>query len=557
MRVVKCNAACIRNCFDLLQCRHMADLVIISNRLPVSARKVGKKIEIYPSSGGLATGLSGYTNRRGTKWIGWPGLPSDGLTKADKQLIADKLRAKHCYPVFLTRKQINEFYNGYSNSVLWPLAHDLVVRTGDNERNWQAYQNVNRMYADAAIALSNPGDTVWVHDYQLLLAPQYLRTERPEDHIGFFMHIPFPPPDIFTAHKHAGALLAGLLGADLVGFHTGSYAANFLQNCRQLELGTVTSDQVVLPTRSVRVTDFPLGIDYFKFAHASRQLGVREERRKLERKYRGMQVIATVDRLDPAKGLVERVKAYEKVLGDNPTLLGKVVMVMLVIPSREDIAEYQRLKQRLEKLVRRINGQYGTDTWQPIKYMYRTMPFEELAALYQRADIAFIAPIRDGMNLVAKEYLASQQHRGGVLVLSKTAGAAAELKEAIRVDPAKPNTLVSGLNKALTSPRAELHKRTYRHAPLPAAFYRAALGGYVHERAAAAAERQPIPHLSAERHKETAAGERLPRREAPPAVARLRRGAALVRARIRQRPSRPASSLPCSDVWAGTKATMS
>ena len=439
----------------------MAELIIISNRLPVSVRKTDEGvIEVYPSSGGLATGLSGYTKRRDTKWIGWPGLPSDTLTPADRETVAEKLKPHHCYPVFLTRKQVNAYYNGYSNSVLWPMFHDLPVTTGDNEQNWRTYQAVNQVFARAALGLSQPGSTLWVHDYQLLLVPQMLRAERPRDHIGFFLHIPFPAAPIFTANKHAANLLGGILGADLAGFHTSSYTKNFLKSCRQLELGDITGDQIVLPGRVVRAAEFPISIDYSKFAYAARHWEVRAERRKLARQYRGQKLIVTVDRLDPAKGLAERLEAYEQLLAGGQHLLEKVTMLMLVIPSREEIPAYKKLKERIEALVERINNTFGTERWQPVEYLYQTVPFERLSAMYQRADIAFIAPFRDGMNLVAKEYLASQQRRGGVLVLSKTAGAAEELKDAIQVDPAKPKTLVSGLRHALTLPKADLKRRT-------------------------------------------------------------------------------------------------
>jgi len=438
----------------------MAELIIISNRLPVSIRKSGNNIEVYPSAGGLATGLSSYTKRRGTKWIGWPGLPSDVLTEADRLQIIDKLREYHCCPVFLTQKQITEFYNGYSNGVLWPLFHDLPIHTGDSEKNWQAYQAVNHLFTDIALSLSAPGSTLWVHDYQLLLVPQYLRIERPNDRIGFFLHIPFPEASSFTSSKHAASLLAGALGADLIGLHTDSYAKHFLQSCRQLELGDVNGDQVILPARTIRVTDFPMGIDYLKFAHAARLHRVRTERHSLERKYRGQKLILTVDRLDPAKGLIERLEAYEQLLVNGVHLRESVTMLMLVIPSREEVPEYQQLKQHIELAVDRINNRFATRYWQPIDYLYQTVPFEQLTAMYQRADIAFVAPIRDGMNLVAKEYIASQQGHSGVLVLSETAGAAAELKDAIQVDPTKPKSLVSGLRRALTLPRGDLRRRT-------------------------------------------------------------------------------------------------
>lgn len=438
----------------------MPNLVIISNRLPVSVKKSHDTFEIYPSSGGLATGLSGYTKRAGTKWVGWPGLPSDGLSEADKLLIARKLKRYRCYPVFLSKKQIDAYYNGYSNGVLWPLFHGLPVRAGNSVANWEAYHNVNALFADKALVLSEPGSTLWVHDYQLLLVPSMLRTARADDHIGFFLHIPFPKPEELLRHTHTRALLAGMLGADLVGFHTTGYVQNFLEACAGAEIGTRTDHQIVLPGRAVQATDFPMGIDYGKFAGATKQRRVQAEYRRLQRKYAGLKVIVTVDRLDPTKGFIERLEAYRQLLTDSPELHGGIVMVMLAVPSRGDIAEYRKLRERVEALVRDINRTFGSPAWRPIEYLHQTIPFEALAALYRRADIAFVAPVRDGMNLVAKEYIAAQTDRKGILVLSETAGAAQELKDAVLVNPARPTTMLRGLTRALNLPAEELYRRT-------------------------------------------------------------------------------------------------
>lgn len=438
----------------------MPNLVIVSNRLPVSVKKTDGKLEFYPSDGGLARGLIGYTKKRGTKWIGWPGIPSDNLSESERREITKELKKQRCYPIFLTKKQIDGYYNGYSNSVLWPLFHDLPIRTGDNTKTWEAYRSINAIFAAEVERLSEPGVNIWVHDYQLMLVPQMLRAARPNDHIGFFLHTPFPPAKLFGTCKHATTLAEGLLGADLVGFHTSGYAQNFSDSCKLLNIGTVTEGQVVLPNRSVQISVFPIGIDYAKFSTAAKQRTVQTHYRRLERKYAGKKVIVTVDRLDPTKGFVERLEAYQTLLSDQPKLHGKIVMVMLAIPSRGEIAEYQRLRLRVEKLVSDINDTFGTRRWHPVEYMHQTMPFDELAALYQRADIAFVAPLRDGMNLVAKEYVASRSKRHGMLVLSQTAGAAEELKDAVQVDPARPKTLVRGLHKALTMPKTELRKRT-------------------------------------------------------------------------------------------------
>lgn len=434
-------------------------LVIVSNRLPVSVKKVNGKLEFYPSVGGLATGLSSYAERRGTKWIGWPGLPCDDLSQSERKQIAKELSKHRCYPVYLNSKQLAEFYNGYSNSVLWPLFHELEIKTGNTPKNWKAYREVNQLFTQETLRLSKSGNTIWVHDYQLLLMPGLLRLERPKDNIGFFLHIPFPDVIAFENLPHARSLINGMLGAGLVGLHTAAYVRNFLAVCQNLHIGVAEAGKVALPDRVVRVTEFPMGIDYSKFAEATKQRAVRKAHRALRRKYRRRKVIATVDRLDPTKGLAERLEAYQQLLRDNPQLHGKVVMVMLAVPSRAEIQEYKTLKVRVERLVEQINNQYGSRRWQPVEYMYQTLPFEQLAALYQRADIAFIAPLRDGMNLVAKEYLASKPNHDGVLVLSETAGAAEELKEAIQVNPAEPQTLVDGLHKALTMPKADLRRR--------------------------------------------------------------------------------------------------
>jgi trehalose 6-phosphate synthase/phosphatase len=437
-------------------------LIIVSNRLPVSVKKVDGKLEFYPSIGGLATGLASYATDKKNKWIGWPGVSSEEVTEKEKQDIATELGKHNCYPVFLTKKQLEDYYNGYSNSILWPLFHDVpiaVAATKKRDEYWKAYRKVNAAFADAALALSSKGNTIWVHDYQLLLLPALLRKERTDDRIGFFLHIPFPPTETFKQLKYGDALVAGMLGADLIGFHTDGYVQNFLSTAQHYDVGVIDKKKVILQGRVARVTDFPMGIDYEKFARAVKLRAVKTELAKLRIKYRGRKLILTVDRLDPTKGLVERAAAYKEFLVRNPQMRGKVVMAMLAVPSRTDIDEYKKLKTKLETLVKDINDTFGSKHWQPLDYMYRSVPFEQLTALYQRADVAFIVPLRDGMNLVAKEYLASQPNQNGVLVLSKTAGAAEELKDAIMVDPTKPHTLVKGLSRALAMPEKELKAR--------------------------------------------------------------------------------------------------
>lgn len=447
-------------------------IVIVSNRLPISIKKTDKGLEFYPSVGGLATGLAAYVNDKRNKWIGWPGIPSDNLTKSEREQIAVELRKSNCYPVFLTQKQLDDYYNGYSNSILWPAFHDLPVRAEALEHHdkwWKSYRSVNSAFAGVVLALSDNNSTIWVHDYQLLSLPLMLRAVRPRAKVGFFLHIPFPGLKSFKAIPSAKQLLSGILGSDLVGMHTKRYTENFLKACAELTRDAVampsarsTSGQVIHGTHITQVTDFPMGIDYDRFTKARELSAVKREYRKHQRKYAGMRVILTVDRLDPTKGLVERLQAYQTFLRQNKSIHGKVIMVMLAVPSRTEIEEYKELKEHVEQLVKEITDQFGTTRWKPIDYLYTSMPVEWVTALYQVADVAFITPIRDGMNLVAKEYIASRPHRDGVLILSSTAGAAQELTDALLVNPKRPETLVEALNKAIHMPKRELRQRISR-----------------------------------------------------------------------------------------------
>jgi len=442
----------------------MPQVIIVSNRLPVSAKKENGQLIFYRSAGGPATGLSSYVNARRNRWIGWPGIASDELTAADRETVATELAKHHCYPVFLTQRQIDDFYNGYSNAALWPAFHNLqrqTVDTDTQQRWWQVYREVNRHYVQAIINVAESGSRVWVHDYQLMLVPELLRAERPDVISGFFLHIPFPDIKNFSRVPEHKKLLNGMLGADLVGFHTPGYVTNFLDNCRADGITTLNGVELVVGDRMVRVADFPMGIDYERYASAVKSKPVKAAYRRYRKRYKGLKVIVAVDRLDPTKGLVERLKAYATLLERQPRLRGKVVFSMVAAPSRTDVPAYRRLAKRLDALVHEINDTYGTAKWQPIDYMNVLQPFEEVTALFQIADVAFIAPLRDGMNLAAKEFVASK-HRAGVLILSETAGAAEELQDALLVNPKQPETLVAALDEALTMRKRELRRRLKR-----------------------------------------------------------------------------------------------
>lgn len=437
----------------------MARVIIVSNRLPVSVKKESGKLVFNQSTGGVATGLASYANNPNNRWVGWPGIASDELTAADRKEITRELARHNCVPVYMSQKQIDDFYNGYSNSILWPLFHNLPI-TGKTQREkwWRGYRIVNKLFSDAILANASATSRIWVHDYQLLLVPEMIHAARPKANIGFFLHIPFPKPKVFNKLPEAKKLVRGMLGAQLVGFHTKGYVNNFLDSSEELDIGTAGNGQVIVGGRTIRITDFPMGIDYEKYAQSGKSAAVRTAIRKYKLRYRGKKIIVAVDRLDPSKGLVERLEAYREFLQQNPQLHRKVVLSMVAAPSRTDIAVYKKLGAKLSKLAAEINKEFGTKHWQPIDYINVSLPFEEVSALLQIADVAFIAPIRDGMNLVAKEYVASRRKRG-VLILSETAGAAQELKDALLVNPAKRDTVVAALEQSLKMPRKELKKR--------------------------------------------------------------------------------------------------
>lgn len=442
----------------------MPQVIIVSNRLPVSVKKQDGKLQFLPSLGGLATGLSSYVDDKHNTWVGWPGIASEELTDTDKKTVVEELAKHNCSPVFLSQRQIDEFYNGYSNTILWPMFHNLsreVTKPDIRRRWWQSYRTVNTLFAEAVLNLSQAGAQIWVHDYQLLLVPEMIRKERVDVIPGFFLHIPFPPVKRFTRLPESKKLLNGMLASDLVGFHTPGYVANFIDTCQAEGFDITGDNQVVLSNHVARVSHFPMGIDYQKYASATKSKEVKAAVRKYKRRYRGYKVIVAVDRLDPSKGLVERLKAYQLFLESQPKLHGKVVFCLVAAPSRTSVPAYQRLSKRLGDLVQTINTQYGTPRWQPVDYINTAVPFEEVTALFRIAHVAFIAPLRDGMNLVAKEFVASNRKRG-VLILSETAGAAEELSDALIVNPRKPDTVVIALQQAFGMRRRELRGRLKR-----------------------------------------------------------------------------------------------
>ncbi|WP_340112341.1 bifunctional alpha,alpha-trehalose-phosphate synthase (UDP-forming)/trehalose-phosphatase [Maribellus mangrovi] len=444
----------------------MGRLIIASNRLPVKIEKNGEEMLITPSAGGLATGLKSYHKGSDSVWIGWPGVIPQN--KEEEKTVTKLLKTEQCLPVFLSEDLISKYYGGFSNATLWPLFHYFTEFTKFKARYWEAYLQVNEMFAEAIIENAQKNDKVWVHDYQLLLVPNILRQRRPDLKIGFFLHIPFPSYEIIRTLPKRQDIISGLLGADLIGFHTYDYARHFISSVKRLLGYDVEFNQIKLENRQVFIDVFPMGIDYKKFENLANEVQSKsiQERSKVHQdidrflmSIPDRKLILSIDRLDYTKGIPHRLKSYRRFLKTHPEFLEKVSLIMLTVPSRTDVEQYQNLKNEVDILVGNINGEFGTLNWTPVIYFYRSMPFENLIELYSSADVALLTPLRDGMNLVAKEYIAAKVNQKGMLVLSEMAGAAKELGEAISVNPNDYADTAEAIYEALTMPDEDRIKR--------------------------------------------------------------------------------------------------
>jgi trehalose 6-phosphate synthase/phosphatase len=438
-----------------------AKLIIVSNRLPVSISRDGEKLHITHSTGGLATAMSSLeTDGAERLWIGWPGISNEDLRPGERATITRELHKHGCQPVFLSREQVKNFYEGYANDTLWPMFHYFQTVAQFNDEYWRAYKEVNALFKKAVVKQADERASIWVHDYHLMLLPKMLRDSLPGSAIGFFLHIPFPSYEVFRLLPERREILEGLLGADLVGFHIYDYARHFLSSVLRILGLDSRQSSVILPDRIVQVDAFPIGIDYRKFKDAVLRGPVTQtEIQKLHEHYGDQQIVISVDRLDYSKGILKRLEAFEQFLNENPHYHRKVVLVMVAVPSRIEVETYKDLREVIEKAVSRINGTYAAVDWSPISYQFRNLPFEQVAALYARADVALVTPLRDGMNLVAKEFVASKQKTSGVLVLSEVAGAVEELPEALRVNPNDTASIVTALKEALQMSKREQRAR--------------------------------------------------------------------------------------------------
>lgn len=439
----------------------MPRLVIISNRLPITIDRKDGDLHYYPSAGGLATGLNSLDQSLERIWIGWPG--QEVKDPEEQEVIRkDLLEEGGLVPVFLSQEEISLYYEGFSNKTIWPHFHYFTQYTTYNDDYWEAYQQANRKFADVTIPLIRPDDLVWVHDYQLMLLPAMIREAFPKVSIGFFLHIPFPSYEVFRVLPWRKEILEGVLGADQIGFHTFNYMRHFLSASYRIAGFEHNFGKLTVGDRLVNVDVFPMGIDYDKYAFPEIKQSEDEDNDSstIIKLAKGRKLIISIDRLDYTKGIPNRLLIFEKFLKKYPEYHRKVTLVMVVVPSRANVDQYKELKETVDQLVGNINGQYAKFDWTPIKYFYHSLDFSELITLYQEGDIALITPLRDGMNLVAKEFVACKEKtKDGVLILSEMAGASNELMDALIVNPQDANGIVDAIHEALIMPEDERRAR--------------------------------------------------------------------------------------------------
>ena len=443
----------------------MNKTIIVSNRLPLQISIEEDSLIVTPSVGGLATGMKSVHADGNGVWVGWSGINEDELSPELSKKVDTKVRAEKCISVPLTTTDIKEYYEGFSNKTLWPLFHYFMEYSIFQEHEWEAYKRVNLKFAEVVTENLEDGDTVWVHDYQLLLLPHLIKEQRPNTNIGFFLHIPFPSFEIFRTFPKREEILRGMLGADLLGFHTYDYERHFLSSIKRIIRLDVNFNNISFHDRVISVDSFPMGIDYDKFHNAAltsnntvrekAALSLRTEVESID----DIKLILSIDRMDYTKGIPNRIKAFEYFLDSYPEYKGKVRLIMLAVPSRSNVSQYKKLKRRTDEFVGRINSKFATLSWTPISYLYRSVPFDDLIDLYTSSDVALITPLRDGMNLVAKEFVATRTNLDGVLILSEMAGAAQEMNEALLINPLNFEDFANNLNRALTMPLKEQKTR--------------------------------------------------------------------------------------------------
>ena len=435
-------------------------LIVVSNRLPLTLRKADGRWVTERSSGGLASAMNPLLQRSGGDWIGWAGESAEEDQEERRAVLQDWAEKEQCFAIELPSDVATGFYEGYANQTLWPVFHNFLSQLKFAAKGWEAYVEANRIFCKAVVERYKPNDLVWVHDYHLMLLPQMLREEVPDAAVGFFLHIPFPSSEIFPILPRREELLEGLLGADLVAFQTHGHLQQFRSTLLRV-LGIESKvAEVAVGGRPVRLEALPIGIAPEEYTGMlKRDETTARHHAAWVARYSGRRVLLAVDRLDYTKGVLERLRAYSHLLRSSSELKEKIVLIQIAVPTREGIDTYQDLRTEVNRLVGEINGKLGTPDWTPIVYINRSIERAELVALYELADICWVGSLRDGMNLVAKDYVACKSDGDGVLVLSEFAGAAAEMGEALLINPYDEDRTASTVGRALTLAEDERRQR--------------------------------------------------------------------------------------------------
>lgn len=448
----------------------MSRIIIISNRLPITLRKNGDDLEYTESIGGLSTGLKCFHDQADSIWVGWPGIPDEELSDKEKECLQKKLEERYqCLPVFLSNLEIDQYYNRFSNKTIWPLFHYFSNITEFDFDTWDYYKSVNQKFFDTLEPIIGENNVIWIHDYQLMLLPQMIKEKYPNTQVGFFLHIPFPSFEIFRLLIWREEVLKGILGADLIGFHTYDYVRHFLSCTRRL-LGLEDElNRISYEDRYVRVDAFPMGIDYNRFNNECIDREFLESEVDIQ-SLKDTKIILSIDRLDYTKGIPQRIKAFSRFLSKYPEYREKVRLNLIVAPSRVKIDSYDLLLREIQETVSEINGEFGTLSWMPVWFFFRSFTQKNLIAFFRNSDVLLVTPLRDGMNLVAKEYIAARADYEGMVVISETAGAASELGEAVIVNANDYDAIAYGIKTALDMPREEkiarnkiMHRRLQRY----------------------------------------------------------------------------------------------
>ena len=436
-------------------------LLIVSNRAPYTLRRRGRRIELVRSIGGLSSTLDDALRKRGGMWLAWSGTVARARRNEKPRTSIRTIRVPdggyRLRLLTLTDEQVSGYYHGLSNRSLWPLCHYLLTRAEFDLDEWKIYESVNRIFARAAAASAPPNGIVWVNDFQLALVPRMLRALRPTSRIATFWHIPFPPPAVLRVLPWAREVVSGLLGSDLIGFHTADDARHFMECAARLVGADVSFNRAEIKHHGhvTRASNFPLGIEAEAFDSLGADPSVLSEVKALRDSVRTDRLILGVDRLDYTKGILQRLEAYERFLAAHPEWHGRVCLLQIQVPSRESVPEYRTLREQIDRVVGRISGRFSASDWTPLRYLCQGFNRRELSVFYRAADVMLVTPLRDGMNLVAQEFVATRRDEDGVLILSQFAGAAERLREALLVNPYDRSAMERAIEQALRTPTPE------------------------------------------------------------------------------------------------------